>query len=74
MHEVTFDCIAVHIEAPQKSFGDKPKCVNIFQQTSHEVSTGKPYFLNNSANTHSVGVYYHVIFSGSRIMIKLFLL
>ena len=76
-HEVTYDFIVVHIEATQKSFGDKPKCVYIFLQTPMMKSTrGNRIFLNNSANTHP-NVTNEVsipMFSGSRIMITLFLL
>ena len=37
MHEVTYDFLAVHIKASQKSLGDKPKSAYNFLQTPHEV-------------------------------------
>ncbi len=52
MHEVTYDFLVVHINASQKSLGDKPKSVYIFLQTPHEVYAMKSYFLDNSANKH----------------------
>ena len=52
--EVTYDFLVVHINASQKSLGDKPKSVYIFLQTPHEVYTRQSYFLDYSCNKHPI--------------------